>query len=330
MPEYVDQYMGVTDKQPYIRHAHEVYRLVAGLPHPAGDRAHALALHHARQIVSFYEHYDLPINDQNIYRDAHAAQNLRWWRQWTGDKVAWWAAGAHTANAPDLRIAVPPGPDWRYPTAGSYLRRWYGHRYRSIGFTFDHGTVGLAPAETFAMPPAAADWFEHPFAGIGHDQFAVDLRAPVPPPVRRCPVQFDELRRYVADVAPVRRDELEAHLAPIDWRGDPFAQLGWYTQLTAAEQRRVIAHAGAVDDLVHAVTGGRLGGQPCRRGAARARPARLLRGQRPRRGRPRPARPGRHRDHQPLAAAHRAPPDLQRRQRAHRRGPPPAGVLPRR
>ena len=30
------------------------------------------------------------------------------------------------------------------------------------------------------------------------------------------PIQFDELRRYVADVAPDRREELAAHLAPID------------------------------------------------------------------------------------------------------------------
>jgi hypothetical protein len=50
------------------------------------------------------------------------------------------------------------------------------------------------------------------------------------------PVQFDEIRRYVAEVASDRHEELEAHLAPIDWRGDPFTQLGWYTQLTAAEQ----------------------------------------------------------------------------------------------
>jgi hypothetical protein len=42
------------------------------------------------------------------------------------------------------------------------------------------------------------------------------------------PVQFDELRRYVTDVAPDRREDLEIHLAPIDWRGTPFAQLGWY------------------------------------------------------------------------------------------------------
>jgi erythromycin esterase len=70
------------------------------------------------------------------------------------------------------------------------------------------------------------------------------------------PVQFDEIRRYVAEVAPDRREELEAQLAPIDWRGDPFTQLGWYTQLTAAEQRAVIAHARAVSDLVRSIPTG--------------------------------------------------------------------------
>jgi hypothetical protein len=42
----------------------------------------------------------------------------------------------------------------------------------------------------------------------------------------------------------------------VDWRGDPFAQLGWYTQLTAAEQRRVIGHASGVYELVRAVPAG--------------------------------------------------------------------------
>ena len=70
------------------------------------------------------------------------------------------------------------------------------------------------------------------------------------------PIQFDEIRRHVADVAPDQREDLEAHLAPIGWRGDPFTQLGWYTQLTAAEQRMVIAHAREVDDLVRALPAG--------------------------------------------------------------------------
>jgi erythromycin esterase len=70
------------------------------------------------------------------------------------------------------------------------------------------------------------------------------------------PVQFDEIRRYVADLAPHRRDDLEAHLTPLDWRGDPFTQLAWYTQLAAAQQRRIIAHASAVYDLVRAIPTG--------------------------------------------------------------------------
>jgi erythromycin esterase-like protein len=188
MFEYIGWFLSVPDKAPYLRHARRVYQLVKGLPHRPGDRAHALALHHARQIVSFYVHYGLPqppASDSLVYRDAHAAQNLRWWHRYSRDKVAYWGASAHTANAPRLRIVVPPGPDWRYATAGSYLRRWYGPRYRSIGFTFDHGTVSLGPGETVTLPPPAPGWFERPFGRVGLDQFAVDLHTPAPAPVRR-------------------------------------------------------------------------------------------------------------------------------------------------
>ena len=52
--------MGEADKEPYLDHARQVYALVDGLPHAPGDRARALALHTARQIVSFYEHFSLP------------------------------------------------------------------------------------------------------------------------------------------------------------------------------------------------------------------------------------------------------------------------------
>ena len=186
--KHIAWYLGVPDKRPYIRHARQVYALLGGLSHRPRDRAYALALHTARQIVSFYEHYRLPqppASDSLVYRDAHAARNLRWWQEFTGDKIVYWAASAHTANAPRLRITVPPGPDWRYPTAGSYLRSWYGQRYLSIGFTGDHGTVSLGPEGTTALPPPAPDWFEHLFGRTGLAQFAVDLRTPAPPPVRR-------------------------------------------------------------------------------------------------------------------------------------------------
>jgi erythromycin esterase len=182
--EHIQWYMSMADKDPYIRAAHRVYALVDGLAHAPGDRDHALVLHHARQIVSFYEHFNLPDGDALVYREAHAAENLRWWRDVTGDKVVYWAASPHTANAPQLRIAVPPEPDIRFPSAGSYLRRWYGQRYLSIGFTFDHGTVSLGAGATATMPQPAQDWFERRFGEVGLDQFALDLRTPAPPPVR--------------------------------------------------------------------------------------------------------------------------------------------------
>ncbi|MEU5722781.1 erythromycin esterase family protein [Micromonospora sp. NPDC047738] len=181
--EHFQKYQAEPDKEPYIRQAHEVYDLVARLPHQPGDRAHALALHNARQIVSFYEHYNLSADDALVYRDARAAENLRWWREFSGDKIAYWAASPHTANAPQLRMGAPGQTDKRFPSAGSYLRRWYGQKYRSIGFTFDHGTVNAFGTMT-PMPPPAADWFEQPLGRVGVGQFTLDLHTAAPPPVR--------------------------------------------------------------------------------------------------------------------------------------------------
>ena len=125
--------MSVEDKQPYINHARDIYELLTRLPHDVEERAHDLALHHARQIVSFYEHFDLSDADALVYRDACAAENLKWWHERSGDRIAYWAATPHTANAPELRNAIPPAPDMSFPSAGSYLRNWYGERYLSIG-----------------------------------------------------------------------------------------------------------------------------------------------------------------------------------------------------
>jgi erythromycin esterase-like protein len=186
--DWVMTYVKVENKQPFIDHAHRVHALVESLPHRAGDREHALALHNARQIVSFYEHYNLPqppASESLVYRDTRAAENLRWWQELSGDKVVYWAASAHTANAPDLRVVVPGSPDWRWPTVGSYLHRWYGERYLSIGFTFDHGTVSLGQGETVALPEPKEGWFERPFGEVDVQQFALDLRSPAPPPVER-------------------------------------------------------------------------------------------------------------------------------------------------
>jgi erythromycin esterase len=181
--DHIAAYRARADKQPSIDHAHAVFDLVASID--ADDRAHALALHDARQIVSFHEHYRLPLAENVVYRDARAAEALHWWEDLTGDRVAYWAASAHTAVAPELRLTQAGGPDLRYPSVGSYLHRWYGDGYRSIGFTFDHGTVSVGGAETATLERPEAQWFEHPLGEVGHDPFLLDLRERAPRPVRR-------------------------------------------------------------------------------------------------------------------------------------------------
>jgi erythromycin esterase len=202
MGAYVQWYLKQTDKERYIRHARGLYELVERLPHRPADRAYALALHHARQIVSFYEHFTLQGSANFAYRDAHAAQNLRWWRSFSRDKIAYWAASGHTAVAPDLRITVLPDTEVRFASVGSYLGRWYGRDYRSIGFTFDHGTVGTEDGGSVAAPPPAANWFERLLGAVRHRQFALDLRADAPAAVRdwlRAPITTRGVPELVPD-----------------------------------------------------------------------------------------------------------------------------------
>jgi erythromycin esterase-like protein len=185
MRAHLTWYQDQDDKQPFIRHAHEVHDLVEALPHRPGDDGHAVALQHARQIVAYYEGFALPYLESFPFRDARAAQSLRWWYRHSGDKVVYWAASPHTANAPDQFVVAPPGPNVGWPSVGSYLRQWFGRSYLSIGFTFDHGTTVGETGETVTMPAPAPDWFEARFASVRAEQFSLDLRAPSAVPVQR-------------------------------------------------------------------------------------------------------------------------------------------------
>jgi erythromycin esterase len=182
--EHIQRYAGVPDKRSYVDHAQQVHDIVDGLPHGPADREHQLAVHTAAQIVSFHRHYQLSDADGLGYRDEHAAENVRWWTELTGDRTVYWAASPHTANAPQLRISGPPGPDMRFASAGSHLRRWYGPQYRSIGCTVGHGAANLGPGQDAVLPEPGPDRFERPLSDAGLTTFALDLRAPAPPAVR--------------------------------------------------------------------------------------------------------------------------------------------------
>jgi erythromycin esterase len=182
---YIALYQQVPDKRPYLEHARALYDLVSDLPHAESDPDHALVLRTVRQIVSFYEHFSLPEADALVYRDARAAENVKWWREYTGNRIAYWAATPHTANAADMRIVTPPDGQLRFRSAGSYLRCWYGNAYTSVAFTFNQGEVSLGDGRTAVMPPALPSWFEQPLARVHFEQFVVDLPRHGPPAVRR-------------------------------------------------------------------------------------------------------------------------------------------------
>lgn len=180
---YAAIYAALDNKTEYIRHAHEVHRLVREIRTGTGDAAHAVALHHARQIVWFHEHYALTQDQQAVVREACAAENLHWWQRRNGSRVAYWAATPHTASAPDMRIALPGGMEFRFPSSGSYLRRWYGDRYLSVAFTLGEGRVGLG-SETHALAPPHPHWFESPMTRQPYDHFVLDLRNAAAPVAR--------------------------------------------------------------------------------------------------------------------------------------------------
>ncbi|WP_412519863.1 erythromycin esterase family protein [Actinomadura madurae] len=174
----------VKDKKPYVEHARDLYDMVERLPHRPGDRAYSLAVHAAKQIRSFYLNYYIPRETSYAFRDARAAENLRWWRGRHHGKVVYWAATPHTAVAPGMRLFSPEQGEMAFASVGSYLRRWFGDGYRSIGFTFDHGTIA-GESGTVEMPPPREGWVERPFGqATRFDQLLMDLRVDAPAPVR--------------------------------------------------------------------------------------------------------------------------------------------------
>jgi erythromycin esterase-like protein len=106
------------------------------------------------------------------------------WDRRTPFRGAGWYAMVGRAGFLVRLLAAAAGQDLRFPSVGSYLRAWYGERYRSVGVTPGRGSASLGEGQTAALADPAPDRFEKPLSDAGPDVFALDLRRPAPPAVR--------------------------------------------------------------------------------------------------------------------------------------------------
>lgn len=181
--------MQVKDKDAWVEHARSALALVESLPHPGDEREHALVVQHVRQIVAFYEHYAYHLVDDG-YRDLKMAENLRWWHEYTGDKIAYWSTNAHSVRSAELTISVPPRGVLAFRPTGDHLREWFGDKYFSLGVTFEAGTAnsgwGLPPftSRPISVPRQAPEFVERHFTNNGTPRYLLSLRHGVPEVVR--------------------------------------------------------------------------------------------------------------------------------------------------
>ncbi|WP_152362402.1 erythromycin esterase family protein [Microlunatus speluncae] len=172
-----------TNKEPYLRNSARLRAIVDGIRRPPGDRRHSVARQMARQIEAFYLHYSKPWPEIPSYRDLGSARTIRWWQEHSRSRSVYWAATAHTSRAAEVRYSAPEGP-MAFTPAGSHLAEWFGDRYRVVALAFDHGTYRTEQGALIELPRPLPQWYESTFAGLDHDQSALDLRQRAPGAVR--------------------------------------------------------------------------------------------------------------------------------------------------
>jgi erythromycin esterase len=168
--------------------------LVRSIPTGPSAVDHDDAVQHAHALLGFY-HANGPGGDADDIRDRYITAIIDRWRHRTRHRVIYSAANAHTAAVPRLLVSFPdgePGDDTvERELAGGRLRRQHGHRYVSIGISFDHGQVLTGwevqpggPA-VYDIPPPDASLVDHVLGRARARDYLIDLHHDGPPPVRR-------------------------------------------------------------------------------------------------------------------------------------------------
>ena len=199
---YVQWYMAVADKEPYIGHAHAVLDLVEDVARsPTGPRVRSPSTTLARSCRSTSTTTCRPTTPTCI-REERAAENLRWWQRAhrrqgrllggqpahrQRPRPADRPAGRPGAALPERRVTpagvVRPG----VPVDRLHLRPWHGEprprqRRRRCRLLTRRGSSTRS-------------------ASVGFDQFALDLRGRRPRPVQRW-LHGPITTRGLADSAP--------------------------------------------------------------------------------------------------------------------------------
>lgn len=108
--------------------------------------------------------------------ERQLADDVLWWQDRTGDRIAYWGGLGHTAVGRPRTVS--PGA-LTHTNAGGYLRERLGSGYVSVGLTFDHGHAG------YPIPAPPRQFAEAALGGVDTEAFLLDLRSPdVPPAVR--------------------------------------------------------------------------------------------------------------------------------------------------
>lgn len=171
-------------EQQLIAHARRASRLVAGLVDTGSRFRGEHAEQHARAILGWYVNFAEETGFRGD-REVFIADSIQWWQRLTGDKVAYWAANAHTTTAPRLTYRNP----WERQTgtmAGGHLARRLHNRYVAIGTWIHHGAISsnyLDPGPQRIGPPSEA-LLEATLGEAAPENYLLNLRGGAPQPVR--------------------------------------------------------------------------------------------------------------------------------------------------
>ncbi|MGW3563912.1 erythromycin esterase family protein [Streptomyces sp. NPDC000941] len=177
----------LAERQERAERTRKVYDLLRAQRPGRGDKQnhlwmtqHALAIHQMARGFAFDIGDEDQIAQMMKLRDQVMAENVEWWRQYTGNKILLSAHNTHVSY---------DSFDTRYPkTQGSFLRDALGSRYASIGFSFYKGSFNAFGTDDNVMRNYHVDGAkpgsnEQTLDKARRDDYILDMRT-APEPVR--------------------------------------------------------------------------------------------------------------------------------------------------